>query len=143
VLGAEARTAAVMPHGAGHGCRHLYRRHAADPAQRIEQLLLFERDLRCGGKMLQHAAAADTEMRALRFGAIGRCAFHRHHRTFVGIAPHLRQAIAHALAGQCAGDEYDLAVDARDAAAVVREISDLGDEFTVRRRPPPSATAHY
>ena len=38
----------------------------------------------------------------------------------------LENAQAHPLRRQCAVDEHGLAVDARDAAAVVRQIDDVG-----------------
>src|ERR1035441_5049697 len=76
--------------------------------------------------MLQRAAAADSEMRALRRHALRRRDENVHQGRLVQMPAPLEQAIADSLPRQSAVDEYGLAVDSCDAAAVVGKIHDVG-----------------
>ena len=76
--------------------------------------------------MLQRASAADAKMRATRRNAVGRCDHHIDQVCFIHLPAPLAYAKAHALRRQRALDEHRLALDARDTAAVVRKIDDIG-----------------
>jgi hypothetical protein len=98
----------------------------ADALQILQQLTLFCRQLSGRGQMLQRAAAAYAEMRAARDHPIRRRNQDIHQARFVHLPAPLEHSKAHTLAGQRAVDEYRLAVDPRDPAAIVRKIDDVG-----------------
>src|SRR6185437_1999843 len=83
--------------------------------------------------MLQHAAAAHTEMRAARRHAVGRSLEDFLRPRFVEIPVLAHPPRAHALARQRIGYEHGLAVDARDTTAVVRKVVDASFEGDVAR----------
>jgi hypothetical protein len=98
----------------------------ADTLQILEQLALFGGQLGSRRQMLQRAAAAHTEMRATRDHSIRRSRQDIDQARFVHLPAPLEDAKAHPFPRQCALDEHRLAVDPRDAAAIVRKIDDVG-----------------
>ena len=132
VLGAKSRAAPVAPDRSSQWLGNLHRRHLADPGQRFDQLLVLVANLGLGRQMLQGAAAADPKMRAARRHPIRRGPVDGHGLAFIDIARHADIAEAHLLARQGIGDEHDLAVEPRNAAAVLGQVDDIGDELAGR-----------
>jgi hypothetical protein len=109
-----------------HRPEYSLRPHAADAFKGFEQLALLCRKLRRRRQMLQAAAAADAEVRALRLHPVRRGNQHFAKGRLVHLPAPADGVKAHAFARQRAGDEHRLAVHARNASAVVREIHDVG-----------------
>ncbi len=100
--------------------------HPADSLEIVEQLPLLRLKLRRPRQMLQGASAAHPEVRAARHDAVRRGDDDIDQTRLVQVATPLDHAQANALARQGALDEHGLAADARDAAAVVRQVDDIG-----------------
>jgi hypothetical protein len=100
--------------------------HVADALEILQQFTLFGGELRRGGQMLQGTASANPKVPATRSGAIGGSRQYLDQYGFVHLPAPFDHTKAHPLAGQCALDEYRLAVDARDTAAVMGKIHDIG-----------------
>ena len=99
------------------------------------ELLLVRGELRGARQVLQRAAAAVPEVRAVGRAALGRGAQHLEQPRLVEARLGMGHAAAHLLAGKCAGDEHGLAVAPRHAAAVVAEARDLERDLARRSRP--------
>jgi hypothetical protein len=76
--------------------------------------------------MLQGATTANTEVSATRHGTIGRRNQNIDQACFVHVPAALVHTKTHPLRGQRPVDEHGFALDARDAAAIVRQIDDIG-----------------
>src|SRR6185312_1262434 len=81
--------------------------------------------------MLHRAAAANAEVAAARHGTLRARAQHLRHRAEVEVAAASPAREGDALAGHAAIDEDDLAVDVRDADALV--VDRLDEGFAVLR----------
>ena len=103
---------------------HVGVREAADAAQRAAHDLLFPRELRGVREVLHLTAAAHAEHRAERLRAHRRLRLVRDDVGDRVLRLHLRDAHARALAGQRAGDEHDLAVDAADRLTVGEQVGE-------------------
>ncbi len=97
----------------------------ADPRELLRDVGLLGLDLARLVEMLQGAAAADPEMRAARLHPVRRGLQHFQQRRLVIAAVLAAPRRHHDLARQRAVHEHRLAVDAGDAAAVVRKRHDL------------------
>ena len=110
---------AIPPVWPFDGRQHLLGLHVADVFEVVFQHALLGGDLRAGIQVLHAAAAADTEVRAIRrYAKRTRSQYLLHRRlVIVRLRPH--DARHHRFAGQPSLDEYGLAVIAGDALAFV------------------------
>jgi hypothetical protein len=104
-----------------------------DAREVLEELVLFGGELRRSRQVLQRTAAADAEMGAARFDAVRRRGQDPDELRLIELTAAAQYPQPYPLAGQRTGDEDDLAVDAGDAAAVVRERDDVRVELGQRR----------
>jgi hypothetical protein len=82
--------------------------------------------MRCKLSNSWRCFAANAEVRAGRQHALRRGVDDVGQDRFVRVPAPLGDAKAHALAGQRTGDEYGLALQTRDAAAIVGQIHNVG-----------------
>ena len=120
ILDAEARPPPVAPGRTANGRQPALRRQARDPLQILGELLLLERKLRCGIKVLQCAAATDLEVRAARLNAIGGGREHRLQPRLIVLSMATPPPKAHRLSGQGARHQRSLAL-ANDAGTFVAQ----------------------
>ncbi len=128
VLDAQAGAASIGKRGALQRLDHVLRSNAADALEVVEQLPLLGGELRLGREVLQGTAAADPEVRTARHDPVGRGRDDFEQHGLFEPPPALGHAEADTLSRQGALDEHRLAIEARDAAPVVREIDDVGLE---------------
>jgi len=95
----------------------------------------FPGELRRVSQMLHLAAAARTEHRAERFGAIGRCRLTFEQFTGRVLRLDLGQAYPRALARQRSIDKHDHPIEAPDGLAVGQQIGKLDDPTAPGLRP--------
>ncbi len=127
----QPRATPVAPRLARQRRQAALRLHLAEPAQRLAQLRVLDRQLRSRREVLQRAAAAVAEMRALRRDAIGRRRDHADQLPLVEAALALADPVFDGLTGKRAGHEHDLA-RLHDAPAVV--VLRVDDVALQRRR---------
>ena len=110
---------AIPPVWPFDGRKHLLGLHVADVFEVVFQHALLGGDLRADIQVLHAAAAADTEVRAIRRYANGLGRSTLLHRRLCHSSASTRDARHHRFAGQPTLDEYGLAVIAGDALAFV------------------------
>src|SRR5262249_15289206 len=120
----QPRATAVVPGIARERLEHGLGCDVADAPQALQHDVLLRRELRVALEVLQHAAAAGAEVSTARDDARRPRGEHLQELRLVVRAPAPRALHAHDLARESARDEHGLAVDVRDAAAVVRERVD-------------------
>ena len=104
---------------------------AAEAAQRVLDLALLLLELHLVREILEAAAAAGGIVRARRLHAL-RAGREKVDRQRLRVVPlHLRHACPHAVAGEAAPDEDDVAVQPRNTVAAVREGLDVELDFVV------------
>ena len=109
--------------------RHgLLERRFGDPPEaheRVAHLVSLLRQLHLVREVLETAAAARREVVARSLDAVGAGLDDLHRERLRVASPHLRHARAHDVPGQASAHEEDVAVEAPDAVASVRERVDL------------------
>ena len=106
---------------------------ALDVANALEvlgQYMLFRRDLRFRGQMLQRTAATIAKMRAARLNSQWRWREHLKCARFVVALFPPATLGKYPLAGQRPADKHRLAVEAPHAATIVTEVGDI--DFKLR-----------
>jgi hypothetical protein len=122
----EPRLAPIAPGLGGERIEPAFGRHLADALQDVFEAVVLDTNLGLGVQMLERAAAADAEVGASGFDAVGRGRQYFLDLGFVEATLDAGVAQTHALAGQRAIDEHGLTVDAGQAAAFMGQGLDVG-----------------